>query len=83
MKTKTVKRYEKLRDKIRDLIKSINNRWHNSELNNSDSYNKKYTKVKFNSGDDISTKKTLELYNMIIIVRSVFHEGIFLRSMFV
>ena len=32
-------------------------------------------KIKFNSDDDLPLKKTLELYNMIIIVRSVFHEG--------
>ena len=31
-------------------------------------------KLKFNSDDDLSLKKTLKLYNMIIVVRSVFHE---------
>ena len=29
-------------------------------------------KVKLNSDDDLHQKKTLELYNMIIVVRSVF-----------
>ena len=32
-------------------------------------------KIKFNSDDDLPVKKTLELYNMIIVVRHVFHEA--------
>ena len=32
-------------------------------------------KIKFNLDDDLSLKKTLKFYNMVIIVRSVFHEG--------
>ena len=32
-------------------------------------------KVKFNSDDYLPLKKTLELYNMLIVVRSLFHEG--------
>ena len=32
-------------------------------------------KIKFNSDDDLSSKKTLELLNMVIVVRSVFNEG--------
>ena len=32
-------------------------------------------KVKFNSDDHLPLKKTLELYNMLIVVRSLFHEG--------
>ena len=31
-------------------------------------------KIKFNSDDDLSLKKTLKLYDMLIVVRSVFHE---------
>ena len=31
-------------------------------------------KIEFNSGDDLPLKKTLERYNMVIVVRSVFHE---------
>ena len=30
-------------------------------------------KIKFNSDDDLPLNKTLELYNMIIVLRSVFH----------
>ena len=32
-------------------------------------------KDKFDSNDDQPLKETLELYNMVIAVRSVFHEG--------
>ena len=35
---------------------------------------KKYMKIRFNSDDDLPLKKTQELDNMIIIVKSVFHE---------
>ena len=31
-------------------------------------------KVKFNSDDDLPLKKTLDLYKMVILVRSAFHE---------
>ena len=31
-------------------------------------------KIKLNSDDDLTLKKTLELNNMVIVVRSVFHE---------
>ena len=34
----------------------------------------KYMKVKFNLGDDLSVKKTLKLYHMVIVVISFFHE---------
>ena len=32
-------------------------------------------KIKFNSDDDLPIHKTLRLYDMVIVVRSVFHEG--------
>ena len=38
--------------KIRYLIRSI--------ANNSDNYDKKFMKIKFNSGDNLSLKKTLK-----------------------
>ena len=53
--------------KIKDLIRSINN--------NSDDYDAVYMKIKFNSDDDLLLRKTLELHNIIMIARSVFHEG--------
>ena len=36
---------------------------------------KKYIKIEFNSDDDMPLKKTLELYNIIIVPRPVFHDG--------
>ena len=32
-------------------------------------------KIKFNSDDDLPLNKTLEPCNLIIVIRSVFHEG--------
>ena len=52
--------------KIRDLIRS--------KTNNSDGYDEKYIKTKFNFDDDLPVNKTLELCNIIIVIRSVFHE---------
>ena len=31
-------------------------------------------KIKFNSDDELSLNKTIEIYSMIIVVRAVFHE---------
>ena len=59
----TLKKYEKLWNQIRSIT------------NNSDNYNENYIKIKFISDDGLPLKKMLELYNMKIIVRSVFHEG--------
>ena len=59
--------YEELSKKIRDLIRSI--------TNNSGNYEQIYMKIYLNSDNDLSLKKTLELYMIIIIVRSFFHEG--------
>ena len=64
-------KYEKLWRKIRDFIRSIINDLHNSKLHNSDNCNGKCMKIKFNSDDNLLLKKTLELDNMIKVVRSV------------
>ena len=61
----TLKMYEELWIKIKDLIRSITNR--------SDNYNEKYMKIKFNLDDGLPLKEMLEFYNMVIAVRSVFH----------
>ena len=45
-----------------------------STRNNSDNYDTKYMKIKFNSDNDLALMKTLELYNMIIVVKSLFHK---------
>ena len=54
-------------EQTKDLIRSI--------ANNSDNYDEKYIRIKFNSDDDLPLKKTLELQNMVIVVRRVFHEA--------
>ena len=67
MKRKThQKNYEERWDKIIDPIRSI--------TNNLDDYDKKFIKVKFNADWNLPLK-TLVLYNMIIVVTSIFHEG--------
>ena len=53
-------------NKIRGLIRSI--------TNNSDNTDEKYMKTKFDLDNDLPLKKTLEVHNIIIVVRSVFHE---------
>ena len=63
----TLKKDEELWSKTRDLVKSI--------TNNSDNYEKKYMKIKFKTNDDLSLKKLLKLWNMIIVVRFDCHEG--------
>ena len=65
-----------MKNRIRDLIRSIaegklKGEFHS--MHSSDNYDEKYIKIKFNLDNDLSLKKKiLELYNMIIIVRSVF-----------
>ena len=61
-----MKKYEKLWNKIRDIIRSI--------TNNSDNYVEKHMNIKFNPDDDLPLEKMLEIYNMIIVARGVFHE---------
>ena len=56
-------RGSKIKNQIRTIISNTNN------------YDEKYMKIKSNSDDDLSLNKTLELHNMIIVVRSVFHEN--------
>ena len=62
-----IKKYEKFWSKIRDLIRSISK--------NSDDYVQKYTKIKFDSDEDLSPNKKMEIHNAIIVVRTVFHEN--------
>ena len=61
----TLKKYRTKWNKIRDLIRSITNYSHNYE---------KYLKIKCKLDDDLPLKKMLNFYNMVIAVRSVFHE---------
>ena len=59
--------YEELWIKIRDLIRSI--------TKNSDDYDEKYTKFKFNLDDESPLSKTIEIPGMTIVVRAAFHEN--------
>ena len=52
---------------MRDLIRSI--------TKNSDDYNGKYMKTKFNSDDELPLNKTIEIHSMIIVVRAAFHKN--------
>ena len=63
----TFKKSKELWNKTTDLVRLI--------TNNSNNYDEKNIKFKFNSDDDLPLKKMLDLYNMIIVLRSVFHKG--------
>ena len=63
MKTKT---YAELRDKIKNLIRSITNA--------SGDYDERCMKIRFNSDDNLPLNKILKLYNLTTIVISVFQE---------
>ena len=52
---------------MRDLIRLI--------TKNSDDYDKKYMKVKFNLNDKLPLDKIIEIPNMILVVNAVFHEN--------
>ena len=62
-----IKKYEELWSKIKDLIRSI--------TKNSDDYNEKYMKIKFNSNEELPLNKTIEIPSMIIFVRAIFFEN--------
>ena len=42
--------------------------------NTSSDYDEKYIKIKFNSSDNLPSNKILNLYNLTIVVRSVFQK---------
>ena len=42
---------------------------------NSDDYDEKYMKIKFNSDNELPLNKMIEILSMIIAVRAVFHEN--------
>ena len=66
MKVKKNK-YEDLWSKMRDLIRLI--------IKNSDDYDEKDMKIKFNSDDELPLNKTIEICTIIIVVRAVFHKN--------
>ena len=59
--------YGKLWCKVKDLIRSV--------TKNSDNYDKKYMKIKFDSDNNLPLNKTIEIPIMTIVVRAVFHEN--------
>ena len=62
-----IKRYEELWSKIGDLISSV--------TKISDDYDEKYMQIIFDSDDDLPLDKTIEIYNVTIVLRVVFHEN--------
>ena len=64
--TKNKKKYEKLWNKIRDLIRSM--------TENSVDYDKRYMPIKFNSDCELPLIKTMEITSMIIVARVAFYE---------
>ena len=62
---KKLKERVKLWSKIRDLIRPA--------TKNTDDYDEKYMKIKFDLDDELPLNKTIEIRSMIIVVRAVFH----------
>ena len=60
-------KYTKLWIEIKYLIKTINS-------SKEGEYGKDFLKIKFNSDDTLRLNKTLKIYNMTIVIRSVFEE---------
>ena len=62
-----LKIYREPWSKITDLIRSI--------TKNSDDYDEKYMKIKFNSDDELPLNKTIEIPTITIVVRAIFLEN--------
>ena len=67
MKGKKKLKHEEQWTKMRYLISSI--------TKSSDDYDEKYMKIKFNSDNELSLKKTMEILTITIVVRAIFHEN--------
>ena len=67
MRGKKKLKHKELWIKIRDLIRSI--------IKNSDDYDQKYMKIKFKSDDKLPLNKVIQIPNMIIVARAIFHEN--------
>ena len=61
-----IKKYEELWIKT-DLIRAV--------TKNSDDHDEKHMKIKFNSDNELSLSKEIEIPIMAIVVRAVFHEN--------
>ena len=53
--------------KVKDLVRLI--------TKNSDDYDEKYMKIRFNLDDELPLNKVIEIYSMITVVRAVFYEN--------
>ena len=62
-----LKNYEVFWIKIRDLIRLI--------IENSDDYDDKYVKIKFNSDDELHLNKVIETLTVTLVVRDIFLEN--------
>ena len=62
-----IQNYEEMQSKIRDLIRSINK--------NSDVFDEKHMKIKFDWDDDLPLNKTIEIRIATIVVRAIFYEN--------
>ena len=62
-----IQKYEELWKKIRDLIRSVTKNW--------DGYQEKYMKIKFCLNDDLPLNKTIKIYNVTIVVGTVFFKN--------
>ena len=65
--SENLKKYEELWSKIRDLIKSL--------TKNSNDYDGKCMRIKFNSDDELPLNKTIEIPSMTIVFGAIFHEN--------
>ena len=59
-----IKKYEEFWSKIRDLVRMI--------TRNSNDYDEKYMKIKFNSDDELPLNKTIEIPSMIMVLELFF-----------
>ena len=62
-----IRKFEELWSKPRNLITSM--------TKNSDDYDEKYMKIKFNTDDELSLNKMVEIPTMTIVVRAIFIEN--------
>ena len=66
-----LKKYAELWDGIKNYIECNSIEKINNKLGE---YGKAFTKIKFNSGDNLPLNKTLKLHNIAIIIRTVFEK---------
>ena len=65
------------KEKIQKIWRTVelNQIFHRSGTKNSDNYDEKYMKIKFNSYDELPLNKKKEISSMIIVVRFIFLEN--------